>query len=154
MKCWESRKERQVLNNPNDNRRSEPSYDCLETEWSSWLTDGFRQEKKERSWPSQAHDLGLLAVIWMVALSLQLFGVNKLCMATGSKCVGRVDIYIRPYWKISSRFHSRLLDSPFFIVSFLTIFLASTWDLPASDVCTASIFGCWKKYPNWPLQRL
>ena len=70
-------------------------------EWSSWLTDGFRQEKKERSWPSQAHHLGLLAMIWMGALSLQLFGVNKLCIATGSKCVGRVNIYIRPYWKIS-----------------------------------------------------
>ena len=77
MKCWESGKNRQVLNNPNDNRRSEPSYDCLETEWSPWLTDGFRQEKKGRFWPSQAHHLGLLAVIWMGALSLQLFGVNN-----------------------------------------------------------------------------
>ena len=77
MKCWESGKNRQVLNNPNDNRRSEPSYDCLETEWSPWLTDGFRQEKKGRSWPSQAHHLGLLAMIWMGALSLQLFGVNN-----------------------------------------------------------------------------
>ena len=38
---------------------------------------GLRQEKKGRSWPSQAHHLGLLAVIWMGALSLQLFGVNN-----------------------------------------------------------------------------
>lgn len=37
----------------------------------------LRQEKKRRSWPSQAHHLGLLAVIWMGALSLQLFGVNN-----------------------------------------------------------------------------
>lgn len=113
------------------------SYDWLETEWSLWLTDVFKtREEKRRSWPSQAHHLGLLAVIWMGLWVYSCLGSTTL-YGHRIKCVDRVDIYIRPYWKISSPFHSRLLDSPF-IVSFLTIFLASTRDWPASKVCTAS----------------